>query len=94
VAVRPKVTPKDAPERRAAAPEAATGEVRVSGTVESLTLHANGKTYSPGNVPEGTYEVRFTFAGRSEQQLSGVRVRAGEQTVLACDARFANCSVR
>jgi serine/threonine-protein kinase len=94
VAVRPKVTPKDALERPAAAPEAATGEVRVSGTVESLTLHANGKTYSPGNVPEGTYEVRFTFAGRSEQQLSGVRVRAGEQTVLACDARFANCSVR
>jgi len=97
-AMPPRVTPKNAPKsdqkEPPARPAPASGEVRVSGTVESLTLHANGRTWTPGTVPEGTYEVRFTFAGRSEQQLSDVRVRAGEQTLLVCDARFANCSVR
>jgi len=97
-AMPPRVTPKNAPKsdqkEPPARPAPASGEVRVSGTVESLTLHANGRIWTPGTVPEGTYEVRFTFAGRSEQQLSDVRVRAGEQTLLVCDARFANCSVR
>jgi hypothetical protein len=62
--------------------------------VESLKLHAGGRSYAPGTVPAGTYEARYNFADRPEQTLTGVQVRAGSETVISCDARFAKCKVK
>lgn len=74
-----------------AAPTAATGTLRVEGTVAELTLVRGGRSWGPGEVPAGVYEARYQFSGKPARTLPGVTVRAGEETVVRCDPTFSNC---
>ncbi|MEZ4238786.1 MAG: serine/threonine-protein kinase [Myxococcota bacterium] len=61
----------------------------------SIHLVGNGKTYSAGWVPEGTYELRATFPGQGElKQRASVTVRKGRTVTVNCVAGFFSCTVK
>lgn len=77
----------------AAAAEAQTGMVTVSGDATSVTLSMAGRSLAPGALPPGTYTIQADFPGRGQVDAGRVTVVAGGNHRLACQARFALCKV-
>lgn len=49
------------------------------------------RNLNPRTLPVGSYPVTSTFAGRSPQQLGTVVIEVSDQSLIACDHRFAIC---
>ncbi len=81
----------DAPESSSAS--AAMGTVEVLGSILGARLKgADGKTYSPGEVPTGTYDLAVAFPGGAKVKLPGyVKVQAGQTTTVRCDKVAQQC---
>lgn len=67
--------------------DAEIGETLPGANVLILSLSRGDATsldgsYQIENIPAGTYEVRYSFAGMSTQNVTGVEVRPGETTTL------------
>jgi len=75
-------------------PEPAAGaQVSFTGT-EALVLEGGGQRYTmPGSAPAGTYTMHADF-GDGLVPAGQVTVRAGRSVVIACEAFFAQCTVR
>lgn len=70
------------------------GSWSVSGEVASITLTGGGRSWTPGKVPAGTYELAFTFADGAPRKGGSVRVGAGDSVHVVCNTAFANCAVK
>ncbi len=73
--------------------EEATGAVVVRGNILGARLVGqDGREWSPGTLPAGVYDLAVAFPGGitiSRKEL--VSVKAGQTSVVQCDARAQNC---
>ena len=70
------------------------GTVAVTGDALEVKLVRKGRTYSPGRVPIGTYEVIATFRGRAPSPAGTVTVRTNRTVTLSCGAAFTRCAAQ
>lgn len=70
-----------------------TGTVKVQGEVQAVSLiSSTGKSWRPGSVPVGVYDLVVTFpSGRVVTREGLVRVVEGDTVLVRCDASVENC---
>jgi len=73
------------------APPPETGHIRFLGDADSVTLKGAAGSFSPGDVPVGTYDVIATFPGRDPANAGQVTITAGAELLLRCRAAFVKC---
>ncbi len=93
---RPERTERPAKPASASTPGSSvpTGSWSVSGEVASITLTGGGRSYTPGNIPAGSYDLEFTFTDGAPRKGGVVRIETGESVRIVCNSSFANCAVR
>jgi hypothetical protein len=66
----------------------------VTGTASSVRLvGSDGRTFSPGEVPTGTYRLDASFGADGEQSIGEITVEPGATVRVDCDVRFTRCTV-
>ncbi|MCK6501927.1 hypothetical protein L6R53_00740, partial [Myxococcota bacterium] len=87
-----------APREDARAADAAAGDSgtrwRVEGRGVSVRLVGDAGEFGPGPVPPGRFLVRARFGDKPEIDAGTVSIRAGEESVIACDEAFQQCRRR
>lgn len=96
--VEPTIEEPAAPRLAASAPDAPAGESgtrwRLEGRGVSVRLVGDAGEFGPGPVPPGRFLVRAAFGDRPEVDAGTVSIRAGEESVIACDEAFQQCRRR
>lgn len=60
--------------------------------VQSALLQGSSGSFPQGQVPQGTYDLSVVFQdGRRIERPGFVVVKAGQSTVIRCDASVQNC---
>ncbi len=70
------------------------GSVLVSGDTRRVRLVRGGRSWRPGIVAPGTYEVLASFDGRTEVLAGTVQVSAGDRVQLVCRKGLRRCARR
>lgn len=87
-----------APQRRPIeildAPPSSHGRVGVRGSGEVVLVKGGRRFALPADVPSGKYTIRVTFDGEPEIEVGNLRVKAGDQVVVACNAGMGICRAR
>jgi len=74
-------------------PAAPKSSFSVSGDATDVQLVNGSGTFSPGNVPVGTYEIRATFTGKSVK-AGHVKIRKGQHVSLSCSSFMMVCKAK
>jgi serine/threonine-protein kinase len=92
-ATTPTTTTKaqDATATRARARETAKGRLTVSGDAKSVRVSGPTGSFSPGELPAGSYTAEVTFEAGDPIKVP-LKVEAGKTTTLACKSRFKLCT--
>lgn len=90
-AVKPVVTPKPAPVAAPAPAAPSLGKVVVEGGVK-MELWSGGKTWPPGEVPAGRYDVRVDFGTGLLEAVESVDVKPGGTVAFKCSKLRQTCT--
>jgi 3-oxoacyl-ACP reductase-like protein len=75
----------------ARAEPAAPASFRAGGDATGVVLVANGKRYSPGEVPPGTYTIEASFGGQAPTAAGSITLAAGQSVTIQCNGAFMKC---